>query len=152
MKTCTKCKQELPLSEFRVYKGRIFSYCNVCNKIACAEWREKNRERSRLVARERARGKVILEGELWYEKKREQARRLYKKHGYKPIEVEWAKRRAREAIRDAIKRGHIEKPNSCSYCGRKRYITGHHPDYNERLSVIWLCVPCHKNLHLGRQI
>lgn len=150
MKVCTKCKQELPLSEFRIYQGRIFSYCNACNKIACAEWRTKNREYTRLVARERARMKVKTEGEKYYEEKRQQAKRLYKKNGYKLQSVEHKKRRAREAVRDAIRRGHMGKPNICSKCGRERYITGHHPNYDERLSVIWLCVPCHKNLHLGR--
>lgn len=144
MKVCFVCKKELPLSEFKIYYGRYFSYCNECNKKKCREWREKNRERSRSMARERARKIVKEEGEKFYERNRQYARELYKKNGYKKRPVDLLKTRAVNRVRKAVNSGKLIRPKECSLCGRVGYITGHHHDYTKPLDVRWLCVPCHK--------
>jgi ribosomal protein L37AE/L43A len=55
-------------------------------------------------------------------------------------------RKARQHIRDAVRRGHIEKPSVCDGCGEptaRRVLSGHHADYEKRMRVSWLCPRCH---------
>lgn len=54
---------------------------------------------------------------------------------------------AHKAIENGIRRGKIEKPNSCSECGEIGYVHGHHEDYHKPLDVIWLCPDCHRDRH-----
>lgn len=47
-KICTKCKRELPLSEFsRMKNGKngLRSWCNECNRAVARAWQKANRER-----------------------------------------------------------------------------------------------------------
>ena len=55
--------------------------------------------------------------------------------------------RARMAVAAAVKRGDLVRPASCSACGRKGRIEGHHADYARALEVVWLCIRCHASLH-----
>jgi hypothetical protein len=49
MKTCTKCKRELPETEFYQNSGRregkLDSWCKECEKAAAREWQKKNPKR-----------------------------------------------------------------------------------------------------------
>jgi hypothetical protein len=67
------------------------------------------------------------------------ARNCYQKHK--------KEQNARMALNQAVKRGDIERPHSCSKCGSTEQIEGHHEDYNKPLDVEWLCRPCHATLH-----
>lgn len=51
--------------------------------------------------------------------------------------------RAHVAVRRALKRGDLTRPNKCSRCGNVGDIEGHHRDYDKPLDVEWLCIPCH---------
>lgn len=56
------------------------------------------------------------------------------------------KRKAMQAVRDGVRRGHIDKPSTCSRCGAgvaKGNLAGHHSDYGDKKSVTWLCHTCH---------
>lgn len=57
------------------------------------------------------------------------------------------KARAHDFVRAAINRGSMVRPNNCGECGNDGRIQGHHEDYSKPLEVIWLCEPCHKELH-----
>ena len=57
------------------------------------------------------------------------------------------KRRAKDAVKQAIKGGLLIKPNSCSHCKLELRVEAHHPDYSEPLEVIWLCITCHNLEH-----
>ncbi len=57
------------------------------------------------------------------------------------------KLRARSRLQYAVKMGRIVKASSCSQCGFRGQIDGHHPDYAKPLVVIWLCHQCHMGLH-----
>lgn len=50
----------------------------------------------------------------------------------------------------AVYNGMIIKPDKCSKCSNptNRRIEGHHMDYDKPLEVIWLCLPCHRKLHM----
>lgn len=60
------------------------------------------------------------------------------------------KKIARYALRNAIRRGEIVKPTTCSNCleiKKSNKIQGHHHKGYEKqyhLDVIWLCDDCHK--------
>jgi hypothetical protein len=51
------------------------------------------------------------------------------------------KLRARNAVRRAIKRGTLKR-QPCVKCGAIK-AEAHHPDYQKRWLIIWLCKPCH---------
>lgn len=61
-------------------------------------------------------------------------------------------RKAMQSVRDAVRRGHMDKPHTCSRCYRvdhKRNLASHHADYDQRLNVEWLCHQCHKDEHVS---
>ena len=57
--------------------------------------------------------------------------------------------KARIAVRSAVSKGRLIKPDHCSDCGRptpKAQLHGHHHKgyaKEHRLNVVWLCTPCH---------
>ena len=58
-----------------------------------------------------------------------------------------AKARASPKVAQAIKIGTLTKPSQCSNCPSTGRIEGHHNDYYKPLEVIWLCIPCHNQIH-----
>lgn len=54
---------------------------------------------------------------------------------------------AGKAIRQAVRRGQIIKPDHCENCGLICNPEGHHHDYSKKLEVIWLCRGCHCREH-----
>lgn len=55
---------------------------------------------------------------------------------------------ARLALGLAVRRGQIQRPETCSDCGKPhRKVQGHHPDYDKPYDVVWLCPPCHRKQH-----
>jgi hypothetical protein len=67
---------------------------------------------------------------------------------YKKIQVERypEKIRARQRIYYHKKAGNII-PGVCENCRTDKRIEAHHPDYENPLEVIWLCVDCHREVH-----
>src|SRR4051812_32566380 len=55
------------------------------------------------------------------------------------------KRDAQQMVRLAVNAGIIKK-EPCFICGATK-VQGHHADYNEPLSVVWLCIPHHYETH-----
>lgn len=61
---------------------------------------------------------------------------------------------ARRAVRSAVERGILVKPNSCQKCGKedtheskdgRSIIQGHHhKGYDLVLEIEWLCIRCHR--------
>jgi hypothetical protein len=54
---------------------------------------------------------------------------------------------ARRAVDTAIQSGRLIRPETCSACGSHAPIEAHHPDYSKPLEVVWLCNPCHVEVH-----
>lgn len=69
----------------------------------------------------------------------------YARH-YKRDKKESFKRRAKQNAQTAFRSGKIEKPQFCEICHEDKPLDRHHPDYDEQLSVIWVCRKCHSNL------
>jgi len=60
---------------------------------------------------------------------------------------EWRHRtgagKAHSAVRNAIRRGDLVRPDTCSECGAVGKIEASHDDYARPLDVEWLCRRCH---------
>lgn len=128
-KTCSKCGQEKPLSAFYRYhknEPKVRANCIECQK------------------KYKASALAIVSAKKYSqsEKGRESQYRRNKKHRVEII--------ARYTLNNAIKLGHVERPNKCSMCGSDKDVQAHHADYNEPLRVIFLCRKCHTKLHLER--
>ena len=55
---------------------------------------------------------------------------------------------ARMAVTNAVKKGILQRPDCCERCDSDaRPPQAHHPDYNKRLEVQWLCPSCHSLIH-----
>lgn len=59
------------------------------------------------------------------------------------------KQRVTAIVHKAVKDGVLIRPASCPKCGRQGDMEAHHPDYSKPLDVVWLCKPCHSELHRG---
>lgn len=58
------------------------------------------------------------------------------------------KHRARNAVGIAVRKGALQRPARCEYCGKARKrIEAHHPDYAKPLDIQWLCTTCHSMIH-----
>jgi len=55
---------------------------------------------------------------------------------------------AHKLCQKAVKEGRLIRPDKCSNCGVSCKPIGHHPDYDKPLEVVWLCVKCHRILHI----
>lgn len=58
--------------------------------------------------------------------------------------------RAYSAVHKALRTGVLVKPEACEGCGNTGKLHAHHPDYKNKLDVVWLCETCHKQTHLVR--
>lgn len=54
---------------------------------------------------------------------------------------------AQQIVKHAIKAGRLVPWPGCAACKRKRNLEAHHPNYDAPLSVVWLCMKCHKKTH-----
>lgn len=79
---------------------------------------------------------------------RVEARKAYQQRtGYHTGPVAAAKRAAHIMLGNAVARKRITKPALCEACGRPERLDGHHYDYTKPLEVVWLCKPCHGQVH-----
>ena len=58
--------------------------------------------------------------------------------------------RAHQRVNSALKTGRLTK-QPCSKCGSVKGVEAHHEDYNQPLTVTWLCGPCHQSLHVANR-
>jgi RNase P subunit RPR2 len=142
-KTCTKCKQEKPLSAFGKRKGNkdgLKNWCKDCYTLYNKEWDHNHFER--VSARQRKYKDNDKAREYGRLRKREERA---KDPAYK------TKMDAHNELSRAIKKGIIKKPDTCSLPGNEHgvRIESHHYDYSLPLDVIWLCSRCHTRYHRG---
>lgn len=124
---CSRCKTTKgQFIKQASYKGRQYYWCRPCNRERLAAYR------------------ATKTGKLNVYKA---SRKSVKKHP--------ERQNARYALYRAVKSGKIQKPNTCSQCGKrfaKRLIQGHHEDYSRPLDVVWLDAGCHADIeHVERR-
>jgi hypothetical protein len=118
------------------------------------EYEEKNREELNAYVRKWHKTKQTEESK---EKQREARRQWMKRNKEKKIRQNRLYRLRHEEryvahflLNDALSRGYLIKPKTCSKCGAGGRIHGHHADYLKPLEVVWLCHSCHLKAHDGR--
>ena len=135
MKVCFKCNENKDLSMFYKHSQMKDGHLNKC--IECTKLDVHTRQHGA------GREKVIA-----YDKKRyaEDPARKAACNGYAK---KWSrenpkKRAAQYAVSNAVRSGKLI-PLPCFICGIK--AEAHHPDYDQPLSVVWLCPSHHKQAH-----
>lgn len=131
MKTCTKCGETKPTSEFgkRSDFDTLRSHCKECTREAAKARRHRTSEATRAKARRnyaRNAEKIKATRGEWKRQNRE-------------------KSRAHSAVEYAVKTGKLVRPEACEECtDDSSQIHGHHDDYSRQLEVRWLCPTCHR--------
>ncbi len=136
MLICEFCEQEM---EPRIYRGGIPKrFCSrKCKRAAWAKTpqgqaaREANNRGEEARARKRA-WNNSAKGVACFARRRAQPDFPIKAH-------------ARDAVRQAIRKGILIKANCCEKCGDvSEHLQGHHhKGYEKVLEVQWLCALCH---------
>ena len=119
------------LARHREYQRQYKNRYPLRVKASAKRWRDQNPEKVK-------RGK--------YESRKANPE-THRKYG-----VRWARshpihKTAWEAVYRAVKTGKLVKPESCESCAVRCDVEAHHPDYREKLKVIWLCEDCHRKRH-----
>ena len=134
MKRCCICQQVKPLGDFHKQssaKDGRQSRCKPCALAVVAKWQKDNRPASRA---NKARYK-----------RSEKGRVTEQRYGRVSYRRNHAQVLARRAVEAAVRRGKLERW-PCMICGNPE-VEGHHPDYSNRLGVVWLCHEHHHQLH-----
>ena len=151
MKICGKCGLAKDPSEFykdRSRKDGLAYRCKKCADEVSNAWLAKNRERrnetTRIWAKAHPEGHRIT-SKAWlkaHPDRRKERERLYRE--------KWKdKHHARQAVKYALKTGKITR-QPCEICGDPD-THAHHEDYSRQLSVRWLCVKHHAEIHPKRK-
>ena len=136
LKTCFKCQESKPFSEFYPHKMMGDGYlgkCKDCTKRDVAEHRSKNLARAREYDRMRYRRDAHRQEQLKALADRQTPNQLS----------------ASRKLWGAIQSGRVIKPEACWCCGSKDWVEAHHASYDKgmELAVTWLCRSCHCKCH-----
>jgi hypothetical protein len=125
--------------------------CVTCNKPKSPTdfWKDKNRPDGRYpICRECERPRnqrryLEVKHTETYRQNHAKRQRRYSATHKNVIRAHYAVRPKQEALRKT----------TCESCGTsKAPLHMHHPNYNQPLEVITLCVPCHESIHHGGPI
>ena len=149
-KTCFKCNNEKPLSEFYKHPAMSDGHLNKCKECAKNDVKKHRKENESVREYDRRRyweNPVRMEyskkqRKEWYDNNKEKAFENAKRYIKKNPE----KRRAHLMVARAIKSGKLVK-QLCEICGEKAHA--HHEDYSKPLEVRWLCPTHHMRHHHG---
>ena len=127
-------------------------HCKECIKKRVHENRLENIEYYREYDRQRGNNEKRVESRRLYKQRLkkedpEKYDRIF--HGIRKTfrEKYPEKAKANGIIDDMLRTGKLERPNTCSLCGKTCKPQAHHPDYSKPKEVIWLCVKCHAFIH-----
>lgn len=152
-KRCPACETIKPVIEFyHTQKRGVEAYCKLCAIQSSHQFYESHRVEILALTRERRNANI--------EEVRSKARQRFQRtrqqnpEQHRAINRRWADnhrdrirvaKRAGEAVRRAIRRGSLVRPDVCSRCGNSGVpIEAAHKDYSKPLDIVWLCRPCHR--------
>lgn len=152
MKSCKKCGQSQPLSEFytnaQLRDGHVAT-CKTCwNERGKANHaKPENKERKRIKQREyrskpEKKAMELRSEKLWRTDPKNRAKLTEKQRKYRQKHAE--KYKAHRLVAYAVKTGRLAK-RPCVVCGDE--AEAHHDDYSQPLSVQWLCRYHHVQAH-----
>jgi hypothetical protein len=128
VKTCFKCREAKPRSEFYKHSAMgdgFLSKCKECTRVDVRANRAANIDRYREYDRVRALRPERIARTV------EVTRRWRQKHP------------GRQNAHNIAFRGHRQPPSACERCDQPKRLERHHPDYGQPLLIQWLCKPCH---------
>lgn len=137
MKKCTTCLEEKSLADFQVRRASpdgLTHSCKSCLRLRDALRYEKEKPK-RLAAMKR------------YQKS-EGGKLAHQQANKRWQELQPLRKAAAIILNNAIKYKKIIKPDLCQVpdCTETK-LEGHHPDYGQPLSVVWLCNKHHRECH-----
>lgn len=135
MKTCFKCSQSKPRSEFYAHprmSDGLLGKCKDCTRADSIANAHRDIEKTREKDRERYQRVPAPTRILWQKAQRERSPEKYK---------------ARRDVSNALRSGRIARPENCEDCGKSTTTEAHHEDYSKPLDVTWLCFVCHRKRH-----
>jgi hypothetical protein len=150
MKTCKRCNQIKPLSDFYKHPSMTDGHdskCKECAKNATKYnyrknidyYKEYEKSRATLAHRVKARNDYAKTDAG-------KERGVYAKRKWQKSNI--LKRLAHIELGNSIRSGDVIKKYACEQCGADKVrIQGHHDDYCKPLSVRWLCPTCHTEWH-----
>lgn len=150
MPKCRICEKEKNQCDFYKHSQAASGYdsaCKECVKSRSRANRAKRIDYYREYDRQRANHPHRVD-----------ARKIYSgteagKSAHSAAKARWSesnkiKRGANTLVSRAIRKGELEKPDSCEECGKSNCrLEGHHDDYSKPLDVRWLCSKCHREWH-----
>jgi hypothetical protein len=152
-KKCANCGEVKPLIDFykdkREKDGR-YSSCKACHRVRMKRWRSNNPEVQRELSEawsHRHPDRVAAYNKRYRERNPEVKRaNVARYRGRYPEKVA-----AQVALRAALARGDVKKPDYCQDCSEcildPVELHGHHADYSKPFEVEWLCRGCHMVRH-----
>jgi len=147
MKTCSKCKESKPLSEFYKCGAGLRCWCKDCVK----QYYRQHREVANACSRRYRQGHPQV-----YRAASRRFRAAHPEECRARIE-NWYRNnpgaeQAHQVLNKAVQAGKVQKPDHCAICGVSlpaRLLQGHHASYDKSLNVLWCCGRCHKEIHRG---
>jgi len=148
-KQCFKCGEEKFLSDFYKHPGMKDGHlnkCKECNKKDVRKNRSIKLDYYRQYDRDRAMLPHRVDSRISYSKTENGKKSTLKsKKRYRKTNPE--KYKAHSVLNNAVQKRKIDKPKTCSMCGKSGRIHGHHHDYSNPLDVVWVCAKCHTEIH-----
>jgi hypothetical protein len=139
VKTCFKCGQEKPLSEFYEHPGMADGHLGKCKECAKRDARENYaNKRKQYSEYERQR----------FKKPERKAATLATQRRRRAAHPE--KEAAYNAVHRALRSGKLKR-QPCKYCGSPD-TQAHHADYSKPLEVEWVCFKCHREHEHGQTV
>ncbi len=139
MKTCFKCGQTKPLTDFYRHPAMADGHlgkCKECAKKDVKENYEANREKKSEYEARRNQLPARKAAKIVYRRNRRA------RHPEKDA--------ARAAVARAITSRSIVR-HPCCYCGALK-VQAHHHDYSKPLDVTWVCFKCHREREHGQVV
>jgi hypothetical protein len=134
LRKCSKCGIEKPLKTSfyrdKKYKDGHKKICKDCLRTYFRQWGANNPDRIRGYGRK------------WRRTEAGRLNLIARVRKYRRNPKNRQKLLARGAISQAVFRGKIVKPSTCSLCGRRvanRSLHAHHVNYKDKFGVIWVC-------------
>lgn len=137
MQKCFKCGVEKPLSEFYKHKEMANGHLGKCKECNKKDVRENYLIRKDQYTEYYAEREKTEKRKIWRLNAQKKHRNLY------PVQYH-----CRLITQNAMKTGLLIK-QPCQKCGELK-VEAHHEDYHTPLSVDWLCLKHHRELHRSR--
>lgn len=127
-KKCPKCGIVKPNIEFSKREDRKSGLQSWCKKCDNARWMEKRYPKLKDTEKYKIRHREAQANYLKSNPHISKAHRLAREH------------------QSEIKKDH------CEHCGERENLHMHHPNHNEPLEIVTLCVKCHELEHHGVRV